>query len=164
VARKVDRLEYGLDGAPATPDESWADTAVDLLVYCLKYQAYLADQDPETGDLLCAGSAARPPYSDGPAGLEALLARADLTAVADPGQPAAGAALLVVARFAELEACFGQAAGAQPVPVRLVRLLTLTDAAIGLVGALRREHAQAHARFTSACLAMAQGGGAADAR
>jgi hypothetical protein len=48
--------------------------------------------------------------------------------------------------------------------VRLVRLLTLTDAAIGLVGALRREHAQAHARFTSACLAMAQGGGAADAR
>jgi hypothetical protein len=29
IARKVDRLEYGLNGAPATPDESWADTAAD---------------------------------------------------------------------------------------------------------------------------------------
>ena len=48
IARKVDRLEYGLDGAPATAGESWLDTAVDLLVYCLKYQAYLADLHPGT--------------------------------------------------------------------------------------------------------------------
>ena len=47
IARKVDRLEYGLDGAPATAGESWLDTAADLLVYCLKYQAYLADLDRE---------------------------------------------------------------------------------------------------------------------
>jgi hypothetical protein len=27
LARKVDRLEYGLHGAPATADETWVDTA-----------------------------------------------------------------------------------------------------------------------------------------
>jgi len=38
-------------------------------------------------------------------------------------------------------------------------------AVIALVGALRGEPAQAYARFTSACLAMGEGGGgAADAR
>lgn len=163
VARKVDRLEYGLDGAPATPDESQLDTAVDLLVYCLKYQAYLADQDADAAVRLFGGSGAIPPYSDGPAGFEALLSRAHLLAVADPGQPAGEAARLVVSKFAELEACFDQAASTQPVSVRLACLVALTDAATGLVGALRREHAQAYARFTSACLAMEEGG-AADAR
>ena len=164
IARKVDRLDYGLDRAPATPDEPCADTAVDLLVYCLKYQAYLADQHPETAARLFGGSGVRPPYSDGPAGFEALLSRADLTPVANPGQPAGGAARLVVSRFAELEACFDQAGSTQPVPARLARLQALTDAAVGLVGALGREQAQAYARLTSACLAMGEGGCAADAR
>ena len=66
IARKVDRLEYGLDGAPATAGESWLDTAADLLVYCLKYQAYLADLDRETAVRLFGGSGIRPPYSDSP--------------------------------------------------------------------------------------------------
>jgi hypothetical protein len=83
IARKVDRLEYGLDGAPATAGESWFDTAVDLLVYCLKYQAYRADTNPGLAGSLFAGSSARPPYSDGPAGFEALLARADLPSLAN---------------------------------------------------------------------------------
>ena len=61
IARKVDRLEYGLNGAPATLDESWADTAADLLVYCLKYQAYLADLDPGAAVRLFGGSGVRPP-------------------------------------------------------------------------------------------------------
>lgn len=163
VARKVDRLEYGLYGAPATPDESWADTAVDLLVYCLKYQAYLADLDAGTAARLFGRSCVKPPYSDGTAGFEALLSRTDLTAVTDPGQSAAGAAHLVVARFAELEACFDQAASKRQVSVRLARLLALTEAALGLVGALRHEHTQVYARFTSLCLAMGEEGGAADA-
>jgi hypothetical protein len=163
VARKVDRLEYSLDGAPATPDESQFDTAVDLLVYCLKYQAYLADQDAEAAARLFGGSSAIPPYRDGPAGFEALLSRAHLVAVAGHGQPAGEAARLVVAMFAELEACFDQAASTQQASVRLACLLALTDAATGLIGALRRKHAQAYARFTSACLAMGKGG-AADAR
>jgi hypothetical protein len=159
IARKVDRLEYSLDGAPATADESQLDTAVDLLVYCLKYQAYLADQDAETAARLFGSSGTCPPYSDGPAGFEALLARADLAAVTDPGHPAAWAARLVVARFAELQACFDQTASTQPVSVRLTRLQSLTSAAAGLAGALRREHPQAYARFTSLCLAIEEGGG-----
>lgn len=107
IARKVDRLEYGIDRTPAAPDESQFDTAADLLVYCLKYQAYLADQDPETAARLFS---------------------------------------------------------TQPVSVRLGRLLALTNAAIGLTGALQHEHAQEYARFTSACLAMGEGEETADAR
>jgi len=162
IARKVDRLEYGLDGAPATTDETWVDTAVDLLVYCLKYQAYLADLDAATAVRLFDGSGVRPPYSDGPAGFEALLARADLAPLASPRQPAREAAQSVVSRFAELEACFRDLSSTQPVPARLGRLAALTDAATALIGALRCEHAQAYARFTAACLAME--GGTADAR
>ena len=158
IARKVDRLEYGLDGAPATAGESWLDTAADLLVYCLKYQAYLADLDRETATRLFSGSGVQPPYSDGPAGFEALLSRADLGPVAVAGQPAAEAARCVVSRFGELEACFRDVSSAQPVPVRLTRVQALTDAAAVLIGALRCEHAQTYARFISSCMAM--GGGA----
>jgi hypothetical protein len=162
IARKVDRLGYGQDGAPATADETWVDTAVDLLVYCLKYQAYLADLDAGTAVALFGGSVVRPPYSDGPAGFEALLARADLAPLVRPRQPAGEAARRVVSRFAELEACFRDTSSTQPVPARLGRLVALTDAAAALIGALRREHAQAYARFTAACLATE--GGTADAR
>src|SRR5216683_2684472 len=88
IARKVDRLEYGLDGAPATAGESWLDTAVDLLVYCLKYQAYLADLHSGTAARLFGGSGFRPPYSDVPAGFEVLLPRADQhPAGAGPARP-----------------------------------------------------------------------------
>lgn len=162
IARKVDGLEYGLNGAPATLDESWADTAADLLVYCLKYQAYLADVDTEVAARLFGGSGVRPPYSDGPAGFEALLSRADLGPLAVAGLPVTEAAARVVARFGELKACFREAVSTRPVPVRLARLLALTDAAIALVAALRREQAQVYALFIRSCLAM--GKGDADAR
>ena len=69
----------------------------------------------------------------------------------------------MVSRFGELEACFRQVASTRPVPVRLIRLLALTDAAIALVAALRREHAQVYARFITSCLAMGKGD-TADAR
>lgn len=157
IARKVDRLEYGLDGAPATAGESWLDTAADLLVYCLKYQAYLADVDRETGVRLFGGSDIRPSYSDGPAGFEALLSRADLGPVAVAGQPITEAARRVVSRFGELEACFRDVSSTQPVLVRLARVQALTDAAAVLAGALRREHEHAYARFISSCMAMEGG-------
>ena len=157
IARKVDRLEYALDGAPATAGESWPDTAADLLVYCLKYQAYLADLDRETAARLFAGSDARPPYSDGPAGFESLPSRADLGPVAVAGQPTAEAARCVISRFAELEACFRDMSSTQPVPVRLARVQALTDAAAVLVGALRCEHAQTYAGFISSRMAMEGG-------
>ena len=163
IARKVDRLGYGLDGAHATAGESWPDTVADLLVYCLKYQAYLADLDPETAARLFGGSGVRPPYSDGPAGFEVLLSRADLGPVTVASQPVTEAAERVVSRFGELEACFHEVTSTRLAPVRLARLLALTDAAVALVGALRREHAQAYAGFIGSCLAMGEGG-AVDAR
>jgi hypothetical protein len=158
IARKVDRLEYGLDGAPATAGESWLDTAADLLVYYLKYQAYLADLDRETATRLFGGSSIRAPYSDGPPGFEAPLSQADLGPIAVAGQPAAEAARCVTSRFGELEACFRDVSSTQPLPVRLARVQALTDAAAVLAGALRREHAQTYAGFISSCMAM--GGGA----
>lgn len=163
IARKVDRLEYGLDGASATAGESWPDTAADLLVYCLKYQAYLADLDRETATRLFCGSGVNPPYSDGPAGFEALLSRTDLGPVAVAGQPTADAARCVVSRFGELEACFRDVSSTQPVLVRLARVQALTDAAAVLAGAQRREHAHPYAGFISSCMAMGERG-AADAR
>ncbi len=41
-----------------------------------------------------------------------------------------------MSRFRNLEACFREAASTRPVPVRLARLMALTDAAIALAGAL----------------------------
>ncbi|MGH3430213.1 MAG: hypothetical protein ACRDRI_22425 [Pseudonocardiaceae bacterium] len=77
IARKVDRLEYVLDGAPATQDETLFDTAVDLLIYTLKYQTYLADQDKQVAATLFASDIA-PPYSDGPKGFDKLLDNLEL--------------------------------------------------------------------------------------
>jgi hypothetical protein len=162
IARKVDRLECGLDGAPATAGESWLDTAVDLLVYCLKYQAYLADTDPGLAGPLFGGSSARPPYNDGPVGFEVLLARADLGLLAG-AMTVAEAGGRVVARFGELEACFGDLTRTEPAAVRLARVQALADASLGLIGALRRERAHVYAGFIGSCLAMGEGG-AADAR
>jgi hypothetical protein len=153
VARKVDWLEYGLDGAPATADETRVDTAVDLLVYCLKYQAYLADLDPGTAARLFSSNTG-PPYSDGPAWFEALLSQTDLAPVAVTSEPVTEAARCVVSRFAELEICFRDMSGAQPAGVRLGRVQALTRATIALVGALQHEHAQAYDTFISSCLDM----------
>jgi len=163
IARKVDRLENGLGGAPAVPDESWVDTAADLLVYCLKYQAYLADADAGAADRLFGGTGASPPYSDGPAGFEALLWRADLGPIDGTSQRATEAAARVVSRFGEMEACFRDVTSVRPVPDRLGRLLALTDAAAALVWALRREHPRVYAGFIDSCRTIGEGG-AADAR
>lgn len=156
VARKVDRLEGELDGAPATRDEPPLDTAVDLLVYCLKYQAYLADHDPGIAARMF-GHGTIPPYSDGTAGFEALLSHVDLASLTVPTRSAREAASLAVARFADLEACFDHMTAVSPARERLDCLLDLTAAAIGLAGAVRNEQPDAYARFTGACLAMEEG-------
>lgn len=112
---------------------------------------------------LFSGSGVRPPYRDAPAGFEVLLARADLGPVAVTSQPVTEGVERVVSRFGELEGCFHGMTSLRSAPTRLARLLTLTDAAIALVAALRREHAQVYATFVDLCLAMGEGG-AADAR
>ncbi len=139
LARKVDRLEQVAAGALATRDENVLDTAVDLLVYALKYQTYLADQDAEVAAYLFG--TVQPPYSDGRGGFEVLLDALALTALDDawtaPGVAEASAG--VVAAFNELERCFAEPHAPTPVGERLNRAITLTAAAIQVVAALCRE-------------------------
>jgi hypothetical protein len=53
----------------------------------------------------------------------------------------------VVARFGDLEACFRGVTGTEPAAVRLARVQALSDAALGLTGALRRERPDVYAGF-----------------
>jgi thymidylate synthase len=71
LARKVDRIEAVAAGANPN-DESLLDTVVDLYVYCLKYQTYLADQEGSIARELF-GENHSVAFSDGPEGFEALL-------------------------------------------------------------------------------------------
>lgn len=140
VARKVDRLEQVAAGAPATRDENLLDTVVDLLVYSLKYQTYLADQDNTVAhDLL--GGQVEPPYSDGRGGFELLLNTLDLAVLDDPDvtPSLAEVAGRVVVAFTELERCFLTGQPPASVRERLNRTIKLTRATPEVVGVLRRE-------------------------
>jgi hypothetical protein len=151
IARKADRLEYGLGGAPPAWDESWLDTAVDLLVYCLKYQTYLADLDTGVARQLFGASTACQPFSDGTAGFDLLLLRAVPQTLEAGGLPVPQAAAQVVSRFGDLEGCFRGLSGTQSAGVRLGRVQALTDAALCLIAALKREHPDLYARFLLSC-------------
>jgi hypothetical protein len=75
LARKVDRIEQVVDGA-ATGRETLLDTAVDLLVYAVKYETFLADQSAEVAAQIFANGGER--FSDGPEGFEELLRALDV--------------------------------------------------------------------------------------
>jgi len=151
IARKVDRLEYVSDGAPVTQDESLFDTAIDLLVYSLKYQTYLADQNRTVATILFDASGTTAPYSDGPSGFDVLLSRLDVTPLdqAD-GTDAAQATQCVLTAFADLEACFHGAPA--PIDRRDERALVLTRAAVELLGALKREAPERYRDFLATYL------------
>lgn len=139
VARKVDRLEYVLDGAPASQDEAALDTAVDLLVYCIKYQTYLADLDTDTADTLFHQSGLDPPFSQGYAGFERILSCVDFSTLDIGDQTVDKSIARVLKRFGELEACFVGVNAVRPPAVRLLHLQSLTDTAACLLVALHRE-------------------------
>lgn len=139
VARKVDRLEYVLDGAPASQDEAVLDTTVDLIVYCIKYQTYLADVDVAVADTLFRGSGLNPPFSQGYVGFEYLLWRVDLSTPDIGDQALVDAIAQVVKRFEELQDCFIGLSAAHPPAVRLLQLQSLTNAATCLLVALHGE-------------------------
>lgn len=139
VARKVDRLEHVVNGGPTTVDESLWDTTVDLLIYSLKHQTYLADLDSTIADMLFSNSDLDPPYSDGPAGFEHLLSQVDLSVPDAQHMTAADAARAVLARFGELEACFAGLAAAAAAPTRLTHVQALTAATVCLLATLRRD-------------------------
>jgi hypothetical protein len=147
IARKVDRLEYVLDGAPATRDESLFDTAVDLLIYTLKYQTYLADQDETVAISLFAQSDVAPPYSDGPAGFEALLDNVKLTHLEQVNEFRTSAALSNLdTAFTDVTTCI-EAGATVPVTMRAERAAVLTHAALLLVDSLIRETSELYGDF-----------------
>lgn len=158
IARKVDRLQSVAEGAPATRDESLMDTAADLLVYCLKYQTYLADLDTTAAQALLGActDAVASPYSDGPAGFEHLLARLNLAGLERPDPTVRAAAARATACYDELEACFAGLTTPHSAVARLVRVEALTSSAVSLVGALNREDPAQHRAFLASYL---EGGG-----
>ena len=139
IARKIDRLEYVLAGAQTTRDETLLDTAVDLFVYTLKYQTYLADLDPELAGRLFGKSAVRQVYSDGPGGFEYVLSRLELPAFDDQRMTLTEAAARVITCFGDLEASFSGVNASHPVVVRHRAVEALTHATMCLIGALSRE-------------------------
>ncbi|MGH3765705.1 MAG: hypothetical protein ACRDTX_11245 [Pseudonocardiaceae bacterium] len=138
IARKVDRLEYVIDGAPAGRDEAALDTAIDLLVYCIKYQTYLADVDASVADTLFRTSGLAPPFSQGYAGFEHLLSSVNLPGHNICVQTPIDALGPVLSRFNELQACFIGINAARPPTARLLHLQSLSDAAARLLVALQR--------------------------
>lgn len=147
IARKVDRIEHGLQSpAEATRDESAIDTAVDLVVYGIKYQTYLADLDFDLAEALFSEMVPTP-YSDGTEGFEALLVQYDLSPIAEAeGLTPADASRLVVDAFAGLE---GWIATSVPTSKRMDCAGDLCAAAVGLIGALRRARPDAFSGFVA---------------
>lgn len=74
LARKVDRIDQVVGGA-AAGREALLDTVVDLFVYAVKYETFLADQSAEVAGMLFADGGEQ--FSDGPGGFEELLLARD---------------------------------------------------------------------------------------
>ena len=73
VARKIDRLEHVTKQGIETPDETLFETVIDLFVYCIKFQTFLADIDSNVRSRLFECNDCEPPYSDGTAAFEIIL-------------------------------------------------------------------------------------------
>jgi thymidylate synthase len=151
IARKVDRLELVADGAPQTPDETLFDTAVDLFVYCLKYQTYLADIDNHIAEDLFgpARSLLKFPYSEGCEGFDYIIKQTNLTTIDSGRETMREAVAQVLAGFVELERCFSETGGSLPTATRLERVKRLVNASIQLLGALKMESPALYRHFVS---------------
>lgn len=73
VARKIDRLEHVIKQGIETSDETLFDTVIDLFVYCIKFQTFLADIDSNVASKLFEFNNCEPPYSDGTVAFEIVL-------------------------------------------------------------------------------------------
>jgi NTP pyrophosphatase (non-canonical NTP hydrolase) len=136
IARKLDRLEAALTGAPALPDESLMDTVVDLLIYSLKYQTYLADLSTEIAAKLFANIPG--PYSDGTSGFELLLDQIDLHSLQHGTENVQETAERAQSYFARLEGCFTTLEIDHPVSTRASLAMELTNATVSVIAALKR--------------------------
>lgn len=132
VARKVDRIQTVSTGANAH-DESLLDTAVDLLVYAVKYKTFLADIDQSTRSLI-----ARPnldiALSDGPSGFELLWTEIKIRVEVSDGLDAYAAA--IVGEFEGLSEFLQEPENQTDYAGRLVRIDRLIELSSCLVGSL----------------------------
>ena len=137
IARKVDRLEHASDGAAGLRDENVMDTAIDLLVYCIKYKTFLADMDESVAALIFKRPTNRP-YSDGWDGFESALDTVALTAVDKSTARIDEASRTIVVRFGDLVACFSGVTALDTPSIRLDKVDLVIGATVDLMGALRR--------------------------
>lgn len=106
IARKVDRLENIADGAPVS-GETLLDTAVDALVYAVKYQTFLLDRDKFLRATVLHEWGPHP-ASQGPEGFEVLLRQYEDWQ--GDGEDLASATPRIVQAFADIEAAIESAA------------------------------------------------------
>lgn len=145
IARKVDRIDYAGIGAPSTLDEHLIDTAVDLLVYSIKYKTFLADADQNVAISMYAGSVPGP-YSDGLAGFDHALERVDFAEL-DNAYQLADASRGVVAAFDSLLACFSGVTPTNSVVARSQCTSQLASSTVRLIAAARRVNPQQFTAF-----------------
>jgi hypothetical protein len=139
IARKIDRLEYVVEGAPSTKAESLTDTATDLLVYCLKYQTYLADIDDSVATSLFRNSGIDKPYSEGVESFEYLLSRLGRRDEHSASDSVRNATDRVIGGFKKLEDCFSGISVQTSTAVRLGYVQELTNSAILLIVAIEHQ-------------------------
>lgn len=139
IARKVDRIESALTDSSDLRDESLLDTVVDLFVYTIKYQTFLADADEEVATVILAPIEGHQAFSEGPAGFERLLSRTDFGSLTISKRDARHAAGGVLSRFGDLEKCFDAVRPTESPISRLAYARGLAESAVELLGAIRTE-------------------------
>jgi thymidylate synthase len=73
IARKIDRLSAYIKNRSELAEETILDTAIDLLVYLVKYRLFLLDEDQTPSTLFMIPASLPLPYSDGPDAFEVAV-------------------------------------------------------------------------------------------
>ncbi|WP_439616271.1 thymidylate synthase [Shinella sp.] len=146
IARKVDRLEVYRSSRHELVDETILDTAVDLFVYTVKYRLFLEDVLP--ADLLDP-SASRP-FADHEANFDTQVDRLfanDLSASADSD--------LLIQRVSDcFERLWPLASAGGTITEKKAFATELSETALQLVHAIRRDHPIQAVTFIRAALAQ----------
>jgi hypothetical protein len=139
IARKVDRLGVlAATGEAATTDENAIDTAVDLLVYAMKYQTYLADLDPDVLPDVLPPVEGGTGWSNRADGFERVLNATDLSGLdAQPGETLSQLITAAESTFSTLERCFSSSGATAPAAERARLAAALAADAVRIVARLR---------------------------
>ena len=106
VARKVDRLEHVTKQGIETPDEPLFETVIDLFVYCIKFQTFLADIDSNVTSRLFESNDCEPPYSEGTVAFEIVLSSYNFEAETKSDKNIIELSNNILSSFSVLENCY----------------------------------------------------------